>query len=148
MAYYPDKMAFARKGAVATGPSRGLQYITKTTIRPVVIFGTTTVTYAFVESLFAELRGSHHKDPWNSAFGGAAAGMVLGGLLTKRFDVASMSALGTGLLMGMVDFNGPSAICDPVSQKAKHFPSKISMQFQESDELKELKDKYPKFKNN
>ena len=74
--------------------------------------------------------------------------MVLGGFLTRRFDVASMTALGTGLLMGMVDFNGPSAICDPVTQDAKHFPSKISMKFQESEELKDLKDKYPQFKNN
>lgn len=148
MAYYPDKMVFAPKGTVSSGPSRGMQYIMSTTIRPMVVFGSTTVTYAFAESLFEEMRGSHHKDPWNSAFGGAAAGMVLGGFLTRRFDVASMTALGTGLLMGMVDFNGPSAICDPVTQQAKHFPSKISMQFQESEELKDLKDKYPQFKNN
>lgn len=148
MAYYPDKMAFSQKNTVTFGPTRGLAYITKTTIRPAVVFSAVTVTYAAVESLAEEIRGSHHKDPWNSAFAGAAAGMVLGGFLARRVDVASMTALGTGLLMGMVDFNGPSAICDPVSQHAKHFPSKISTTFEESEELKGLKAKYPDFKNN
>lgn len=148
MAYYPDKMAFAPKGTVTPGPSRGLAYITQTTIRPAVVFSAATVTFAIVESLAEEMRGSHHKDPWNSAFGGAAAGFVLGGFLARRIDVASMTALGTGLLMGMVDFNGPSAICNPIKEQAKHFPSKISTKFEESEELKGLKEKYPDFKNN
>jgi hypothetical protein len=148
MAYYPDKMVYAPKGTVTFGPPRGLAYMTKTIIRPAVAFSAVTVTYAMVESLAEEMRGSHYKDPWNSALAGAAAGMVLGGFVARRFDIASMSALGTGLLMGLVDFNGPSIICDPITQQAKHFPSKISTQFDESEELKSLKSKYPAYKNN
>ncbi|KAG7371070.1 Tim17/Tim22/Tim23/Pmp24 family protein [Nitzschia inconspicua] len=148
MAYYPDKMAFSQKGTVTAGPARGLSYISKTTIRPAVVFSAVTVTFAAVESVAEEIRGSHYKDPWNSAFAGAAAGLVLGGFLTRRIDVASMTALGTGLLMGMVDFNGPSPICDPMTEQAKHFPPKISPKFEESEELKGLKAKYPDFKNN
>jgi Tim17/Tim22/Tim23/Pmp24 family len=148
MAYYPDKMAFSQKGTVMAGPARGLAYITKTTIRPAVAFSAVTVTYATVECLAEELRGSHHKDPWNSFLAGAAAGMVLGGFLARRFDVASLTALGTGLLMGMVDFNGPSVTCDPTTEQAKHFPCSVSTKFEESEELKGLKSKYPAFKNN
>jgi hypothetical protein len=148
MAYYPDKMAFAHKGTVTTGPPRGMAYIANTTIRPAVVFSAVTMTYATVECVAEEIRGSHHKDPWNSAFAGAAAGMVLGGFLARRFDVASMTALGTSLLMGMVDFNGPSVICDPITEQSKHFPLNVSTKFDESKELKELKSKYPAFKNN
>jgi hypothetical protein len=148
MAYYPDKMAFSNKGTVTTGPARGLSYIAKTTIRPAVAFSAVTVTYATVECLVEEIRGSHHKDPWNSAFAGAAAGMVLGGFLARRFDIGAMTALGTGLLMGLVDFNGPSVICDPITEQAKHFPFNPSAKFEESKELAGLKSMYPAFKNN
>eukprot|EP00539_Tryblionella_compressa_P003954 CAMPEP_0178742924 /NCGR_PEP_ID=MMETSP0744-20121128/5935_1 /TAXON_ID=913974 /ORGANISM="Nitzschia punctata, Strain CCMP561" /LENGTH=198 /DNA_ID=CAMNT_0020395901 /DNA_START=23 /DNA_END=619 /DNA_ORIENTATION=+ len=148
MAYYPDKLAFGHKGTVTSGPSRGFQYVMSTTIRPAVTFSAVALTYAAAESFLEEVKGSHHKDPWNSAFAGAAAGMVLGGFLTRRFDVASMTALGTGLVMGMVDFNGPSAVCDPVTEKARHFPAKVATKFEETEELKQLKEKYPEFKYN
>jgi hypothetical protein len=148
MAYYPDKLAFAPKGTVSAGPARSFQYVMATTIKPAVTFSAVTLTYAAAESRFEELKGSHHKDPWNSAFAGAAAGMVLGGFLARRFDVATLTALGTGLLMGMVDFNGPSILCDPETEKARHFPSKVATKFDESENLKALKEKYPEFKYN
>jgi hypothetical protein len=148
MAYYPDKFAYSQKGTVTAGPSRGLKYIMHTTVRPAVAFSLVSMTYASAESFLEEMKGSHHKDPWNSAFAGAAAGMVLGGFFARRFDVASMTALGTGLLMGMVDFNGPSITVDPVRQAAKKFPKKVATTFAESECLKDLKDKYPEFKHN
>lgn len=147
-AYYPDRFVFAQKGTVVAGPARGPSYIMRTVVRPCVAFSTVTLTYASVESLLEELKGSHHKDPWNSAFAGAAAGLVLGGFLARRFDVATCTALGTGLIMGAVDFNGPNMICDPVTQKARQFPAKINTTFEESEELKGLKDKYPAYKYN
>jgi len=66
-----------------------------------------------------EVKGSHHKDPWNSALAGAAAGMVLGGFFTRRFDIASMAAVGVGLVMGLVEVNGPNVLCNPVAQGGK-----------------------------
>jgi hypothetical protein len=148
MAYYPDKFAYSQKGTVTSGPSRGLKYIMHTTVRPAVAFSVVSITFASAESFLEEVKGSHHKDPWNSAFAGAAAGMVLGGFFARRFDVASMTALGTGLLMGMVEFNGPNIVTDPVSQAAKKFPEKVTTAFAESENLQDLKEKYPKFKYN
>mmetsp|Transcript_18934 Transcript_18934/g.46897 ORF Transcript_18934/g.46897 Transcript_18934/m.46897 type:complete len:195 (+) Transcript_18934:37-621(+) len=147
-AYYPDKFAFSHKNTVAAGPSRGMEYLTHTMLRPAVAFTAVGVTYAGVESFLEEVKGSHHKDPWNSAFAGAAAGMVLGGFFTRRFDIASMTALGVGLVMGMVEVNGPNVLCDPVAQEAKKFPSSFSAKFKESDDLSDLKAKYPSYKNN
>jgi hypothetical protein len=117
-------------------------------LRPAVAFSAVGVTYAAVESFLEEMKGSHHKDPWNSAFAGAAAGLVLGGFFTRRFDIASMTAVGTGLVMGMVEVNGPNVICDPVTQAAKKFPASFSAKFEESEDLSDLKEKYPSYKNN
>lgn len=117
-------------------------------LRPTVAFTAVGVTYAGVESFLEEIKGSHHKDPWNSTFAGAAAGLVLGGFITRRFDIASMTALGVGVVMGMVEVNGPNVLCDPVGQEAKKFPSSLSAKFKESDNLSDLKAKYPSYENN
>ncbi|OEU12282.1 hypothetical protein FRACYDRAFT_270572 [Fragilariopsis cylindrus CCMP1102] len=148
MAYYPDRFAYAQKGTVLSGPVRSLNYIKHAVFRPAMIFSAVTVTYAAAESFLSEIKGTTSKDPWNSAFAGAAAGMVLGGFLTRRFDIATTSAIGTGLIMGLIDFNGPNIICDPDTKQARCFPAKVSTVFEESEELKNLKEKYPAFKQN
>ena len=107
-----------------------------------------TLETPVLESFLEEVKGSHHKDPWNSTFAGAAAGMVLGGFFTRRFDVASMTALGVGIVMGMVEVNGPNVVCDPDAQGAKKFPSSFSSSFQESEDLSDLKEKYPAYSKN
>lgn len=117
-------------------------------LRPIVAFSAVGLTFAGVESLLEEIKGSHHKDPWNATYAGAAAGMVLGGFFTRRFDIASMTALGVGIVMGMVEVNGPNVICDPVTQAAKKFPASFSAKFKETQDLSDLKDKYPAYKNN
>jgi hypothetical protein len=147
-AYFPDKFAFAHKNTITAGPARGVQYLSHTMLRPAVAFTAVGVTFASVESFLEEVKGSHHKDPWNAAFAGAAAGLVMGGFFTRRFDIASMTALGTGLLMGMVEVNGSSFICDPVTQAAKNFPAVVPARFVETADLKDLKDKYPAYKHN
>jgi len=148
MAYYPDKFAYAQKNTIVSGPNRGINYLKHIVFRPVMIFSAVTVTYAAVESLFSEMKGTTGKDPWNSAFAGAAAGMVLGGFVTRRFDIATTSAIGTGLIMGLIDFNGPNIMCDPEKRQARSFPSTIPSVFKESEALKDLKEKYPAFKQN
>lgn len=116
-------------------------------LRPAVAFSAVGLTYAGVESFLEEVKGTHQKDPWNSAFAGAAAGLVMGGFFTRRFDIASMTAVSVGLLMGMVEVNGPNVICDPVSQAAKKFPASIPAKFEETEDLSDLKEKYPAYKN-
>lgn len=147
-AYYPDKFAFSHKNTVAAGPSRGMEYLRHTMLRPAVAFSVVGVAYAGVESFLEEVKGSHQKDPWNSAFAGAAAGMVLGGFFTRRFDIASMTALGVGVVMGMVEVNGPNVLCDPVAQGVKKFPKSFSAKFDESEDLSDLKEKYPSYNSN
>jgi hypothetical protein len=147
-AYYPDKLAFGHKNLVTSGPSRGMMWIQHTMLRPTVMFSIVGLTFAGVESLMEEIRGSHHKEPINAAYAGAAAGVVLGGFMTKRFDYATMTGLGMGMLMGLVELNGSNLICDPQGQAAKKFPVSMHSQFQETADLNELKDKYPAYKSN
>lgn len=148
MAYYPDKFVFSQKGTITSGPARGLNYLKNTVFRPAMIFSAVTITFTAAESFFSEVRGTTTKDPWNATFAGAAAGMVLGGFLTRRFDIATTTAIGTGLLMGIVDFNGSSMISDPEGKEARSFPTKIPSTFEESPELQGLKEKYPAYKHN
>lgn len=147
-AYYPDKMAFAHKKTVLSGPSRGMLWLKHTMLRPAVAFSVVGLTFAGVESFLEEVKGSHHKDPWNAAVAGAAAGVVLGGFMTRRFDIASMTGLGVGLLMGMVEMNGSNLICDPEHEAARKFPITLPAKYQETTVLSELKDKYPAYKQN
>ena len=102
----------------------------QTMMRPAVALSAVGLTYAGVESFLEEMKGSHHKDPWNATFAGAAAGLVMGGFFTRRFDIASMTALGVGLVMGMVEVNGSNMICDPVAQAKKKFPAYVPSKFE------------------
>lgn len=145
-AYYPDKFAFAHKNTVTIGPSRGRLWIQHTVIRPVVLFSSVCLTFAGVESFLEEMRGSHQKDPWNAAGAGMAAGALLGAFATRRFDIAFTTGLGMSLLMGAVEFNGSTILCDPVTEKAKKFPTTLPAKFEESTDLKELKETYPAYK--
>lgn len=148
MAYYPDKFIFAQKGTISSGPARGLIYLKHVVFRPAMIFSSVTVTYAVTESLFSEVRGTNPKDAWDSTLAGAAAGMVLGGFLTRRFDIATTTSIGTGLMMGLLEFTGSSMICDPHGKEARCFPTKVPIAFKESEELQGLKNKYPAYKQN
>lgn len=123
-----------------------MQFLQHTVLRPAVAFTAVGLTFAGVESFLEELKGSHHKDPWNAAYAGAAAGLVLGGFFTRRMDYASMTGLATGLLMGVLELNGSNMVCDPVTEAAKKFPTTLPTKFEESTNLAELKDKYPGYK--
>ncbi len=145
-AYYPDKFAFSHKKTVTGGPSRGRLWLQHTLLRPMVVFSSVSLTFAGVESLLEELRGSHHKDPWNAAGAGMAAGALLGAFATRRFDIAFTTGLGMSMLMGAIEFNGSSILCDPVTEASKKFPTSLPGKFEESKNLKELKEVYPAYK--
>uniref|UniRef100_A0A7R9WW37 NADH dehydrogenase [ubiquinone] 1 alpha subcomplex subunit 11 n=1 Tax=Craspedostauros australis TaxID=1486917 RepID=A0A7R9WW37_9STRA len=146
-AFYPDKFVFSHKNTVLPGPSRGMQYLNATMLRPSIYFTAVSVTFAAVESLLEELRGSH-KDPVNTASAGFAAGLVMGGFFTRRFDIAGVTGLGMSLIMGCVELNGPNLITDPEKQQKKLFPESVPVKFEESEELFALKEKYPAYKDN
>ena len=101
------------------GPARGIDYLKMNVMRPAVYFSLIGITFAAVEGFMEEVRGNKSlvKDPWNTAVAGFASGMVMGGFYTRRLDVASMTGLGIGLLMGAIEFNGPSLIADAKTQK-------------------------------
>lgn len=148
-AWYPDKFTFGHKGSILPGPARGIDYLNMTVLRPAVYFSLIGITFAGVESFLEEVRGNKSpvKDPWNTAGAGFAAGMVMGGFYTRRLDIASMTGLGIGLLMGAMELNGPNIIVDPKTQKERNFPEKVPVQFEESPELAALKEKYPAYKD-
>lgn len=76
------------------------------------------------------------------------AGFVIGGLTTRRFDIATSAALGTGLVMGLCDLVGPMANYAMAHNQNDQFDRSIRPKTHvESDELRALKEKYPKFKN-
>ena len=147
-AYYPDRYAFAHKNTVLPAPTRGMAWLNQTTFRPAVTFSLVNLTFASVESFMEEIKGSHQKDPWNATVAGAAAGIVLGGMTTRRFDIATATGFGLGLLMGLVELNGSNIICDPEHEYARHFPPSMPAKFEESELLSELKEKYPAYKYN
>ena len=148
-AYYPDRFTYGHKGTVLPGPARGIDYLKMNVMRPAVYFSLIGITFAAVEGFMEEVRGNKSlvKDPWNTAVAGFASGMVMGGFYTRRLDVASMTGLGIGLLMGAIEFNGPSLIADAKTQKERMFSEKVPVKFEESKELAGLKEKYPAYKD-
>ena len=114
---------------------------------PAVYFSAIGVTFAAVESFLEEMTG-HPKDAKNTAAAGFAAGVVMGGWFTRRFDIAAMAGLGLSLVMTGVEINGPRMISDPDTELARNKPEKASIKFEESEELAGLKDKYPRYKSN
>ena len=113
--------------------------------RPAIWMSAVGATFAFSECVMEAMRNK--KDAYNASFGGMAAGLVLGSI-TRRFDVMTSTALGLGLVMGVFDMMGPEANWNRAH--GKDDPKKVFMpvEFEESDELKGLKEKYPKFAAN
>jgi hypothetical protein len=116
-------------------------------LRPAVYFSAIGITFAAVESFLEEMT-DHPKDPKNTAAAGFAAGIVMGGWFTRRFDIASMTGLGVGLVMAALEVNGPKMISDPDTEKARNNPEKVTIKFEETEDLAALKEKYPRYKNN
>lgn len=118
-------------------------------LRPAVYFSLIGITFAAVESVLEDVRNNHSgfKSPWNSAAAGFCSGVVMGGFYTRRFDIASMTGVGIGMLMGAMEFNGPTMIVDPETQQKKLFPDTVPTVYTESEDLSALKEKYPAYKN-
>jgi len=143
--WYPDPVRYGYKGTVMPF-AQDIGYILRGLRMPI---GWSTVvlgTFSGVECLFESLRDPQKESTYvNAMAGGAAAGAVMG-LMTKRLDIVSVSALATGLFMGMVEYNGQTTVSDPEHKRFRD-SVRMSLKEEETETLKELKKKYPEYKH-
>lgn len=114
----------------------------RTAVLPALFVGTAAGLYSFGEATSEMLRGVD--DSTNALYGGGLAGLFLGGA-SRRPNIAFASSLLIGTSMFLLKFSG-----DIFGQREEHTRkmfSELPRQHVESDELKALKDKYPKFQN-
>ena len=107
------------------------------------MFAVVGSTFSAVDCLAETARNK--KDSWNAVLGGMATGLVMGSF-TKRVDYMTVTALGMGLVMGALDYSGPDTTAKPMEVKER-MHGVMPQTHKESDELAQLKEKYPKFKN-
>lgn len=135
LAWYPDPYRYSYKGtehAYATD----FRYVLRNLPGPVIFASLTCATFTGVECMVENLRDEAKESTWvNAMAGGAAAGLVMGSL-SKRFDIMSTTALGTGLLMAMVEYNSHYKATEQGLVAVNRGPS-----------VAELKERYPKFKH-
>lgn len=145
LAWYPDPYRFGHKGTVVP-KAQNVQYLLRGLKGPMMwttaVCGVFSLTECLVEQLRDETKQSTH---WNAAIAGAASGLVMGSL-TRRLDIMATSALGMGILMGCVEFNGQTYVSDLEYAEYK-WNGRAPLQQVESDELKALKEKYPEYKH-
>eukprot|EP00978_Attheya_sp_CCMP212_P004606 scaffold10034_cov53-Attheya_sp.AAC.9 len=134
LAWYPD-------AASLTGIT-SLRVVSKALARPSLWMAATAATFTGVDCLAESFRG---KNSWNAVIGGFSAGAVMGSM-TKRADIMFTAGLGVAVLMGILDLSGTSPVYNPEELKHKQFDTLPKVHV-ESDALRELKEKYPKFKN-
>jgi hypothetical protein len=112
--------------------------------RPAFFFGFTQFTYFATEYTLASLR--FKKDPLNAVAAGMFTGFTVGILSQKRIDIAFVAGLASAIVAGIFDFNGPTfryGGLNPIPPANRRRP----VTFEESDELKAMKELYPQYKN-
>ena len=134
LAWYPDN-------ASLTGTT-SLRVVSKTLARPAIWMAVTAATFTGGDCLAESFRG---KNSWNAAVAGFAAGAVMGSM-TKRADIMFTAGLGVAVLMGTLDLSGTSPVYNPEELFHKQYDT-LPAAHVESDALRQLKEKYPKFKN-
>jgi hypothetical protein len=124
LAWYPDPYRYGHKG-VEVPKALDWRYVLRNLKGPVGYAAVTCGTYSGVECLMQGLRNkdaNSYTNPtstWqNSAVGGAAAGAVMGSL-SRRLDIMAVSALGVGMLMGMLEFNAHYKVIQQVNKNNK-----------------------------
>jgi len=145
LSWYPDPYRFDMKNT-RVAKNLGMTYVIRN-LQPTVLYSAIVCgVYTAVDCFFENLRDENKQSTYvNSTLAGMAAGMVMG-TLTRRLDIMATSALGVGLVSGVMEFNGQTHYAD-----AKHAQTKwweiLPPQSKETDELKDLKEKYPEFKH-
>jgi len=115
----------------------------RTAFVPALFVGTAAGIYTVGECMGETLNGDKD-DPMNALYGGAMAGAFLGAK-SRRPVIAAATSLLLGLGMFTVASGGP-VYGDREAQTRKMY-SELPPQHVESDELKALKEKYPKFQH-
>lgn len=142
LAWYPDPVTSERRFGGVAGKT-DFHAIVRGLSRPAMWMAASAGAFAAVECAAESARG--RKDSWNAFWGGMAAGAVIGAT-TKRFDIMFSTALGTGLLVAALDFHGPNVEREPFQLREK-MHGVLPVKHQESDALRSLKEKYPKWEN-
>jgi hypothetical protein len=147
LTWYPDPYRYAAKG-VEVPKALDWHYVLRNLKAPVAYAAVTCSVYSGVECLVQDLRNNHansYTNPtstWqNSAVGGAAAGAVLGSM-SRRLDIMSVSALGVGMLMAMLEFNAHYKVAKQVSPETTIIKSSNTPPVS----VVTLKQKYPEYK--
>lgn len=143
LAWYPDHLTVDARGRDVVEFMSAKQ-VSKAMLRPGLWFAVVGATFTAVDCLAESARNT--RDSWNATMGGVAAGLVMG-MTTKRIDYMTCTAMGMGLLMGILDYSGPYPVALPLEVKEKMY-GVLPETHVESKELAALKEKYPKFKNN
>jgi predicted lipid-binding transport protein (Tim44 family) len=141
LAWYPDYIVTYRGRDVVEFTS--VRTVATSLLRPAVWFAVVGATFSAADCMAQSARNKD--DSWNAAIGGMAAGFVMGSIF-KRFDYMTSSALGMGLLMGVLDWTGPNTSSKPEEAFEKMY-GVMPETHQESNELAALKEKYPKYKD-
>lgn len=143
MAWYPDPVHYDMKNTVVAR-NIGLKAALRSMRGPVLWSALVCGTFSGMECIMEQLRDETHASTWvNSTVAGGVAGLVLGSM-SKRVDVMAATALGVGMLTGMVDFNGSRFASAP---KRTTGMESAAMREQEQLAVDALKEKYPEFKH-
>jgi hypothetical protein len=110
-------------------------------LQPTIFMGVAMGTFTFSQCSFETVR--EIRDPWNAVYAGAITGFLASFMFRKRFDKALFSALGTGFGMGFADIAGALFMYEPDHETPVLRPKT----YVESEELRALKDLYPKYKD-
>ena len=103
-------------------------------------------TFSLTECVVEQMRDEQKESTYvNATVAGAATGAVMASM-TRRIDCMSASALGTGMLMGMIEYYGPYVQSNAYHIEQNWIPT-IPPGEKESDIVKGLKEKYPEYKN-
>mmetsp|Transcript_996 Transcript_996/g.1772 ORF Transcript_996/g.1772 Transcript_996/m.1772 type:complete len:202 (-) Transcript_996:236-841(-) len=155
LAWYPDPVQttsrFIRNAATSTtaaASSSGLsdsRAILRTIARPAFWMSAAGAAFAAAECTAEAARGK--SDSWNATIGGMAAGLVAGAVSQKPGIMVSTS-LGLGLFMFALDMTSPSSVYEGHQDEVTHkMYGVLPKTHKESEELADLKEKYPKFQN-
>jgi hypothetical protein len=146
LAWYPDPYVYDYKNT-RIPITMDMRYVLRGLRNPVVVMGVASGAFGLTECLVEQMRDPAKESTWvNAMYGGAAAGLVMGAT-TKRFDIMTTFALGTGILMGMVEFCGLDG-----SPKKKNTTGEVWFNVKppqevESVALQDLKKQYPEWRN-
>jgi hypothetical protein len=145
MMWYPDPYRFDHKGTVVPFKT-DLMYVIRGCKAPVMWGALVCATFSLTECVVESMRDEEKKSTWvNAGVAGAVTGALMGSM-SKRIDMMALSALGVGMLMSMVEYNGQTFQSNAYHIQQNWIPS-IPPGEKESDEVKELKAKYPDFKD-